>query len=781
PDVDFTLVKDGAISRLARFPLGGRIVFRKADLVACMEDIGKKRVLQKPNEAFRGFEEVKTGKLGVYPMAITIPVEIPPPILGSINELYSGQSLDDVFIRSALPFVYAKEQLGSEGLFTRGDAKDMATELHDAYQDAYGMDISFLKVRSVGVFQLRPTVIDMQNCAQAFETHKIPMPKDLANFTNLVTTDPRAATLVAGERLRESLHQFHAFMRKNGEKTDQTLFDPHFAIQVITSYNRSSEAVFRAVFQNWAYNLASAADIPSLVPLKEIDDKGDLAKRNSMESHVIRTFENVASALLKKGEISFSGNVATELSKMFTNRVGFLNSPLFQEIQRWYKMKHPEGLQFTFSSAELARGNGIFSYGRRYLQEKDVHRWNDTFAGASALRATLDRMHRPYEMKPVEKQQIKAPSLLLAGRGSGESTLGFSDTLVQSGILDCFEGETSKLRVYGKSVSLYQDFGKNSLANIYFGNTLDLVDVSQVNGKYWMKVAVSSGPYTGKEGYVLFDKVAYTNTQGPVLDPKMVARFEKFEKDKKRPLPHDYAPFLQRYLRFLENYNLDESFRSTMLMKESAPTAAEVRDPVSLETIKTAATGLGYKNQKFFAFLPKGKFLNSKTPKLFVIDTENDRVLTFTVGLSKETDVPLGQYAVSTRGFRDLDYMGAPMGADVKRYRGMHIQRFAGAYRSGPEFMSTGSMIVRPAIAPLPSPTEPVPDGSTPPRDLFYFHGTNRENLLGKSLLKRGDFGFSNLDIIYLSNLFDGQKIDFHVFDPGASGPRPLDVAARGL
>ena len=80
--------------------------------------------------------------------------------------------------------------------------------------------------------------------------------------------------------------------------------------------------------------------------------------------------------------------------KIFSNRSGFLKSPLFREVQRWYMRNFDKnGLSFVFNDTELKRGNSIFAYGQRYLKSSDDGRaWASTFPSLEEMKAVITQM-----------------------------------------------------------------------------------------------------------------------------------------------------------------------------------------------------------------------------------------------------------------------------------------------------------------------------------------------------------------------------------------------------
>lgn len=380
---------------------GERLVLKKAKLDEAIGLIFEKRSLQRPNEKFGGV-------LASYASGVQLVAEIwkiPENVLELINEVYPGDSVEDVIVRNSLYFIYAREQLGG-GL--RGLKKQLALDyLPDRAVITWG---DYL-VSSVGLFQTRPQYGDLKMTKGQFNKHGLKMPSSAEGLREMLKTNDLAATLIAGERIRENFRIFMEMMNVNGE-SGMDYFDESFAVMLTTSFNRSPESVIRAVFQNWAYNLKVAAGVNSDLKLSDIDkspaaveketatavgidvfaragrmvgvdyhhpgeetlkERAGMSGEEQLNMQIVKSITMVVEKLISEGKIKFNGNYKAEIGLILISKNRFLKSSLWLKIKEWYaKNVDSRGLRFTFKGSEIDRGNGIFSYGTKYLWSHSI-------------------------------------------------------------------------------------------------------------------------------------------------------------------------------------------------------------------------------------------------------------------------------------------------------------------------------------------------------------------------------------------------------------------------
>ncbi len=328
-DIDLGLVSNAKGQfQFKHFSEGARLVLRKADLKNAIEIIAKKQELQASPESI-----ALTSKNGTFELKHDVKV--------AIDSVFGN----DAVVRNCLYFVWGNEQ-------SRGGLRKMAKGLYTALGGT---------AHSVGEFQIRPTKQDLESCRGLFEKHGITPPSTQPELVVLVRDNMTAATIVAGMRIKESVNSFSHFMAANGESPDT--LDKNFVVMTVNSYNRSIDSVYRAVFQNWAYNLATFSGALSNVALTDIDPLLKKAGgKESVRMNIALTFKNVATKLISEGKIKFNGNLDTEVSKILTNNVAFINGDLFHQIKDWYESNSGKKLSFVFTNQELARGDNVISY-----------------------------------------------------------------------------------------------------------------------------------------------------------------------------------------------------------------------------------------------------------------------------------------------------------------------------------------------------------------------------------------------------------------------------------
>lgn len=375
---------------------GERLVLKKEKLNEAIGLIIEKRSLQRPNEKFGGV-------LASYASGVQLVTEvwkIPENVLKLINEAYPGDSMEDVIIRNSLYFIYAREKMGG-GL--RGLKKQLVL---DYLPERTAISWGDYLVTSVGLFQTRPQFGDLKMAQGQFSKHGLKMPSSAEGLREMLKTNDLAATLIAGERMRENFRIFMNMMKANGEG-GMDYFDESFAVMLTTSFNRSPESVTRAVFQNWAYNLAKAAGVSSDVKLSDIDkspakveqetaqavgidvfaragrmvgvdyhqpgeetlkERAGMSGAEQLNMQIVKSITMVAEKLISEGKIKFNGDYKAVVKLILVSKERFLKSSLWLKIKEWYaKNVDKRGLRFTFKGSEIDRGDEIFSYGTKYL------------------------------------------------------------------------------------------------------------------------------------------------------------------------------------------------------------------------------------------------------------------------------------------------------------------------------------------------------------------------------------------------------------------------------
>lgn len=784
-DIDLNLVaKEGSLV-WADFKEGDRMIFRKADLQKCIRQIQKKHLSQAPGKSNivavkrikkikKPVSEIQTAGVLVLPdfreesseeepsekEVVYEPLKIPPHIKKAIDEIYPGHTLEEAMTRNALYFIWVNERARGS---TRAKVKSVA--------GTFGL------TNSIGEFQIRPTRRDMEDCREAFKKHGIAMPVSYDDFEDLVEDDLRVSVIVAGQRIINTHSSFRNFSRAG---TEVDPLDENYMIMLLTSYNRSPGAVYRAVFQNWAYNFAQLAGVPSSVALSEIDALTRTREsRFQLENNVKQTFRRVTLTLIKRGEISFNGNIDAELDRIFDDSSAFVGrsaplrqgspSPLFTELARWHKQKTGSYPNFVFTRNELERGDNIFSYGRRVLEKPgQLRAFFADYDGVKASRAEIREEYTPVPFTPIH-ENIPSPEESLA-----KARREWSEQLLTSGsIAECYEGGDRMLTVYARKISLRDSPEGDKKANVYFGSCVKVTDVLPQGGELWMKVKVIEGEKAGEKGYMVFEKDWYSNNEGFVLTRALKDRLVVAEKDGEHPLPSDYSATLTRYLRFIDNFNPRETLRSAKLMERSQPTAFEVQDPEAVRKILAIAAYYGYdRSQRFFGILPKIGGANLRGQRYYLIDTANDRVLSFKVSTGKiGRETPAGRYASKGSGFRDLNSFGSHQGTFIQKYRGHRVQNFSG----GREYTPGGKLVrasMTTGLIPIQRQGEMVRSAG------LYFHGTNSENLLGGKA-SYGCIRMSNIDLVYLAGLTNGEKYNFQIVETKGDMQIALDSGSQ--
>lgn len=738
-EVDLTLIDGGRFKQWKDFREGARMLFRKNDIASCLRDIVLKQSLQKPERRFVGHGSNLKGMESALRHEWK---EIPVKIKNCIDNLYSGQSLEDTFIRSALYYVFTKEQLGGGG---RGFLKSIKDDL-------------FGGVRSRGLFQLRVLPGDISNCRAQFEERGYKMPSTFEAFRDWVVENIDCSTIVAGERIRENFRSFGNFMQSNDEDLSKK-FDQNFAIMLVTSYNRSPASIHRAVFQNWAYNLSQAAGVSSdIVPGPHgIDDLASSAERlEELQTQVLNTFRRVFVKLRDEGKIRFDGDPDQVFLKIFSDRSGFLKSDLFRQMKGWYERTTGQKLSFVFTTEEIKRGDSIFSYGTRFLHPGHDFIWQATFRDHEKLKECFIKMNGDYQLQPFDSSPPSLPEALVDPEKAALEKVS-EDILDKTGIRSCFEdAKEGILTVYEREVNLRSGPGGERLASVYFGHQLKVLSAENLSGEVWAKVQILTGPDQRKEGYIAFEKEWFSNEKGPKLSPQFSQRLERFEDDLERPLPFGYRTAMERYARFIDNLNPDETPRTLRLMNSGLVTATDVFDESLSDRVHQIARHYGYKDQKFFAILPKTSLGGLRGQKLFVIDTQHKRVISFSVSTGAPLhETPAGGYTAYSHGFRDLNYLGAHMGSYARKYSALpRIEKLQAGPKSGPASMTTSLIEIRGGETAMQ-----LKGGAG-----RYIHGTNRENHLGEKA-SSGCIRMANLDSVYLSSLLNGEQMEFRLLD----------------
>ncbi len=733
------VVSSGTHQEYKNLPVGDRMVFRRTDLAKCFSDIFELRQLRLANQRFSGpmtdpFANVRMGSRLL---------KIPENIRDFINESYPGSTLRETVVRNALYLVYAKEQM-SGGL--RGEAKD--------FLDSSGLRES----QSIGAFQIRPTLQDMELCKDVFPRHGLIMPETFDEFKSAVRDNRQVAVLVAGQRLFEAMNVFEHFMELNGEDR-LGILDENFAVMLITSYNRSPKRILRAVYQNWAYNLAEKAGVQPEFGLNEIDAFTKTADdQDTLEVKLLNTFRAVIVRLRDTGAIHIEGqDIDAALMNVVQKPTAFLQTPLYRELSRWYQTQDSRGLRFTFSPDELTRGDHIFSYGQRFIFPSNdpslrqaMSNWQRSFRDYDRL-AQLSRMVRDgkYELRKTPQDTPRV--LEIPPFHVPKDTPDSPESLALQECRECLED--GHLFVYAKDVFLREKPSGNRTAQLFFGTRLKFVDVELRSGEKWAKVEVADGPSVGKTGYIAFEKRWYSNVDGPKLKDRFSQKLAEKESDPEAKLPADYRKTMERYLRFIANYNAEKIPHSLDLMARAKVEAVEVNDTLIREKIFTIARFYGYKNQKFFAVLPKVRVSGIPSQKLYLIDTENHRLLSMTTSTGRPAhETPSGHYVAYSHGYKDLNSLGADMGSYAQKYANEPERTQLQAGPGGGKISMTTALI------------EIRGEGDAKGGAGRYFHGTNRENQLGGKA-SSGCVRMANLDAVYLASLLGESNMEFQIID----------------
>ncbi len=469
-DIDLGLVSDtkGRV-QFKHFAEGARLVLRKVDLRNAIEIIRQKHQLQVSPESI-----ALTSKKGTF--------DVKQDIKNAIDSVFGN----DAVIRNCLYFVWGNEQ-------SRGGLRKMAKGLYTALGGT---------AHSVGEFQIRPTQQDLESCREMFQKHGITPPSSQQELVALVRDNPLAATIVAGMRIKESVNSFKHFMAVNGETPD--VLDKNFVVMTVNSYNRSIDSVYRAVFQNWAYNLATFSGALNNVNASDIDSlMKKSGGRESVRMNVAMTFKNVATKLIAEGKIKFNGNLDAEVSKILTNNIAFIQGDLFHQIKSWYESNSGKKLAFVFTDTELARGDNVFSYGRRFLKQGSD--WDKLFKDRAALASSMNKLGQEPVIASfvpdVNNEDIGAELI------AQKKEILRNKLLASCGINECLID--GNLICNANGVAMYSAPGKGGDVILPVFSKLRFVDVVQKNGVVWAKVEkeITKNKKKGFEsGYVLFNK-----------------------------------------------------------------------------------------------------------------------------------------------------------------------------------------------------------------------------------------------------------------------------------
>ncbi|PJC38987.1 hypothetical protein CO044_02135 [Candidatus Peregrinibacteria bacterium CG_4_9_14_0_2_um_filter_38_9] len=475
-DVDLGLTSDSkGRSQFKHFAEGARLIFRKADVKKAVELIAKKQELQSSPEAI-----ALSSSKGEF------------EVRGDIKKIIDSIFGNDPVVRNALYLVWLNEQ-------ARGGVRAFAKK---TYVTLGGT------AHSVGEFQLRVTRQDLQTCSGMFERYGIKTPSNRDDLVALVRDNPTAATIVAGTRIKESVNSFSHFMAVNGESPH--VLDKNFVVMTVTSYNRSIDSVYRAVFQNWAYTFANFAGVPGNVALNDIDSLlNKKGARGAAKMNIALTFKNVATKLISEGKIKFNGNLDREVSKILTNNIAFIEGDLFRQIKGWYEINSGKKLSFVFTNQELARGDGVFSYGQRFLKKEKA--WDGLFKDRIALASSLDELGKDPVAAPfvpeIESEDIGA-KMIAARKEELRNKL-----LASSGINGCLID--GNLTCLSAGIPMYSRAGNGKKSVLTAGENLRFVNVVQKNGVLWAKVEKDAEKDKGKQvGYVMFNKNLFVSSGG---------------------------------------------------------------------------------------------------------------------------------------------------------------------------------------------------------------------------------------------------------------------------
>ncbi len=333
-----------------------------------------------------------------------------------VNRVYNKSSTDEVLVRNLLPVAWLNEQargwsrlfrkeLGvhteeiidqiSQGMYNLRNIPSTTSEIWGSLftddespssristPDLWSATIGkrYDKVKSRGQFQLRVTDEDLAFSKKKFEENGLTMPATAPALKAMVEENLLAATIVAGERLRNELHNFKRTLDANDEVIDPRNGD--FAIMLLTSYNRGTNAIKRASLQNWAIKLAT------VLGLNEERDKLIMefdAKRNKertaedMMQTVVDTFRIACQKLILNGDINYPGHLNSELQKLYnySSINEFIEGLLFYQIQTWYTKQTGSKLSFILTESDRSVGDKVFSYGVRII--KDDANWKKNY------------------------------------------------------------------------------------------------------------------------------------------------------------------------------------------------------------------------------------------------------------------------------------------------------------------------------------------------------------------------------------------------------------------
>ncbi|MFH1284774.1 MAG: L,D-transpeptidase [Candidatus Peregrinibacteria bacterium] len=752
---------------LSALKAGSRLVLRRDDLQKCIKNIEKKRELQvsveqplmhvkKSKDDIEAAKHAK--KLGFSDIddAPYLETVVPKPIADRINEIYPGNSLKEVLVRNVLYFIFVNEQ-------SRGGIRARVKKELSSFEESHVKLFPFpaqsgkrkYLISSIGPFQIRPVHKDLVACKDLFKKFGIKLPESFSEFRSMIKEDVNVSAMVAGHRILESLDSFENFMKASGEDNID-LLDENLTLMVATSYNRSPEAIYRAVFQNWAINLAGSAGVKSDVETGEVDSLlNEAGKKKMLETHVVDTFRRVVAKLIRDEKIKFTGDIETELQKIRSGKLAFVKGPLFQEMQKWHREKTGRGISFVFTKPEMERGKGVFSYGARLFSMPD--QWASTFKDYGALHSLVEEMKGDYKPEPYSHPPVSIGSPM--DRIGVEQKQKLERMLKESGISECYTKGHGLLTVFDRAVKLRTAPRGEKITSLYFGTVLKVEGIQQKGDEVWLKVRVAEGEKDGLDGYITFRKSWFSNENAPTITPRLTSRLKKLEENPDRPLPKDYIGTMNAYLRFLHNYNPEEPPKSAETMKRSRATAFEVQDKRVIDDVMATAKTYGYYGQRFFAILPKkgGDILRSQS--LYVIDTANKRVLSFLVSTGRpgaETETPSGTYTASGTGLRALNYFGSHQGTYAQKYAGNRISQFQGSVEKYKKHPVLASMTT--GLIPIQRRGEIVESAGR------YFHGTNRENHLG-SQASGGCVRMSNMDVVYLASILNGSAMEFQIIE----------------
>ena len=762
PNIDLTLIKKGDIEVRKKFRVGDVIKFDKTYLQQCIIEILKRREAQGIGNTTDlkqwswTDKEYKSHK------------GIPEDLSGTISKIYPGDSVENMMTRNLLHLVYMNEQ-----------GRGWWEGTKEYFAPTFTMD-------SVGTMQIAPTEEDLIKCKSKFEKHGLKVPEDVAELKDILDDDDddefdsMYSIIVAGERLKKYTRSFRNYTKAAGDEFD--LFDKNRLLLVLAAYNRSVNTIFWGIYQTWGIRLGMNAGVQVGYSYTDVDPLYDKkGKKEKMMFETRRAFKKIAEKLISTGEIEFTGNIDEELKIMFNNNAKFLRGPLFQALTKWNKEKTGSVLKLAPRDSELEYWGAIFSYGQRFM--KKPGQWKNMFkdlkqaksryiamkkgfkspqsngekllASASEKLETIERKMRE-QITPssylVENIEIESPEKDIAKK---EMAAG-QKLAKESGIEKYFRKE-NKLKLYASSLYVRQSPGGKKIGKINFGELMNTHGVIKRGKEYWIKISATNDP--SRKGYVLFQSDWFNNKQGPELPSKIKRRFATiFQSNSYAKLPDDYAETMSDYLRFLHNYSPTGSEKTANKMANSKTTVFEVLDEVANEIIMSVAKAYGYKGEKFFAVLPKTGGANLKGQKLYVIDTENDRILSFKVSTGKHgTETRSGKYLAKDTGFKTVDALGKHRGSYAKKYKGHIVKNFTG----GKEKTSWGKKVWASMTTTL---MQVQRYGSDKKSEGVYFHGTNNEQMLGQKA-SSGCIRMANLDSVYLAGLLNGEKMNFQVVE----------------